>query len=192
MHCSSTPLLVVSVGALLACIGPDACVAGGRAEGDDPGECTDRADNDRDGSFDCDDPDCAASPDCGATDTASVPADTSEDTPEDTGTGDDTSQDTGAGVSSCILEGASMCFDFVDFTDYVEWCQDMMDRYGLSSAMYLEQSCDTRGRVGMCDVARNVSPNDDFRVDTTIHYYEGLWDAASAESHCERLGGTPR
>jgi hypothetical protein len=42
-------------------------------EGDAPGECTDRADNDRDGKFDCDDEGCAGSPDCkeGA---SSVPA----------------------------------------------------------------------------------------------------------------------
>jgi len=33
-------------------------------EGDDPGECSDGADNDRDGAFDCDDSDCAMSPDC--------------------------------------------------------------------------------------------------------------------------------
>ena len=31
-------------------------------EGDDAGECNDGADNDRDGLFDCDDPDCAGSP----------------------------------------------------------------------------------------------------------------------------------
>lgn len=33
-------------------------------EGDEPGECVDRADNDRDGLFDCDDPDCQPGPDC--------------------------------------------------------------------------------------------------------------------------------
>lgn len=33
-------------------------------EGDGPGECTDRADNDRDGKFDCDDDGCKGSPDC--------------------------------------------------------------------------------------------------------------------------------
>ncbi len=38
--------------------------AGDDYEGDDPGECTDRADNDKDGKFDCDDPGCAGSPDC--------------------------------------------------------------------------------------------------------------------------------
>ena len=33
-------------------------------EGDDTGECLDGADNDRDGLYDCDDPDCHGSPDC--------------------------------------------------------------------------------------------------------------------------------
>ena len=33
-------------------------------EGDEPGECSDGADNDRDSLWDCDDPDCAGSPDC--------------------------------------------------------------------------------------------------------------------------------
>ena len=33
-------------------------------EGDGPGECTDKADNDRDGKFDCDDEGCANGPDC--------------------------------------------------------------------------------------------------------------------------------
>ena len=38
--------------------------AGDRFEGDEPGECRDGADNDRDGLFDCDDDACASSPDC--------------------------------------------------------------------------------------------------------------------------------
>ena len=33
-------------------------------EGDQPGECTDKADNDADGLFDCDDSNCKGSPDC--------------------------------------------------------------------------------------------------------------------------------
>ena len=48
-----------------------ACAASDEAklfEGDEPGECTDRADNDRDGDFDCDDEDCASGPDCSDTD----------------------------------------------------------------------------------------------------------------------------
>jgi len=35
-----------------------------RIEGTQVGDCVDAADNDRDGLYDCDDPDCAASPDC--------------------------------------------------------------------------------------------------------------------------------
>lgn len=41
---------------------------GDEFEGDEPGECTDGADNDQDGLFDCDDPNCAGSPDCAADD----------------------------------------------------------------------------------------------------------------------------
>ena len=33
-------------------------------EGDDPGECSDGADNDMDGFFDCNDNECMMSPDC--------------------------------------------------------------------------------------------------------------------------------
>jgi hypothetical protein len=50
-----------------------------RYEGDDPGECSDGADNDQDGLFDCDDDDCAGSPDCDGVDT---------DEPDDTGADD--------------------------------------------------------------------------------------------------------
>ena len=36
-------------------------------EGKNPGECGDAADNDGDGQYDCDDPDCANTLDCGGT-----------------------------------------------------------------------------------------------------------------------------
>ena len=72
------------------------------SEGDDVGECTDRADNDRDGLFDCDDPDCFGSPDCVDDDDADD--DTGSDGDDDTGDddtgsdGDDTADDdTGSG-----------------------------------------------------------------------------------------------
>ena len=56
-------------------------------EGDESGECVDAADNDQDGTYDCDDADCAASPDC-ASDTAAdtdTAGDTDTDTDTDTG-----------------------------------------------------------------------------------------------------------
>lgn len=59
-----------------------------RYEGDDAGECSDGADNDRDGGFDCDDSDCALSPDC------SDEADTDTDTDTDSDTDTDTDTDT--------------------------------------------------------------------------------------------------
>ncbi len=48
-------------------------------EGDDPGECADDADNDRDGLFDCDDPECAGAAACQEADTDT---DTDTDRPE--------------------------------------------------------------------------------------------------------------
>ena len=54
-------------------------------EGDQPGECSDGADNDQDGFFDCNDPDCIGSPECspGDDDDSTVSDD------DDSATGDD-------------------------------------------------------------------------------------------------------
>lgn len=52
---------IVSLLPLLALLGCGDIIP---AEGDDAGECSDAADNDQDGTFDCDDSDCSASPDC--------------------------------------------------------------------------------------------------------------------------------
>jgi formylglycine-generating enzyme required for sulfatase activity len=61
-------LRVVVLGAGLVgasgCDGGDPDTDGGEYEGDDPGECDDGADNDRDTLFDCNDPGCAGSPVC--------------------------------------------------------------------------------------------------------------------------------
>jgi hypothetical protein len=43
-------------------------------EGDQPGECSDGADNDQDGLFDCNDPDCFGSPDCSGDDDDASPS----------------------------------------------------------------------------------------------------------------------
>jgi hypothetical protein len=43
---------------------PEVSVIENEAEGDEPGECSDGADNDEDGDFDCDDTDCIGAPDC--------------------------------------------------------------------------------------------------------------------------------
>jgi len=67
-----------------------ACTAE-RLEGSQPEDCIDRADNDMDGDFDCDDDGCQNSPDCQDTGTVAQPLE--EPSSEDTGAPD--SQDTG-------------------------------------------------------------------------------------------------
>ena len=57
--------VVVLVGLLI----PIAANAQNDYEGDEAGECTDGADNDRDGKFDCEDDGCSGSPDCRNTET---------------------------------------------------------------------------------------------------------------------------
>jgi len=61
-----------------------ACPAAeGPFEGDDPGECADDADNDRDGLFDCEDPDCAGSVSCTGDDDDAVGDDDDDDASDD-------------------------------------------------------------------------------------------------------------
>lgn len=63
----SSPRLALSISlcflAAIAC-NHDVSILATEAEGDDPGECDDGADNDEDGDFDCDDEDCEGSPAC--------------------------------------------------------------------------------------------------------------------------------
>ena len=94
-----TLILVLLSGLLLA-----ACA---NVEGDAVGECSDGADNDRDGRYDCQDPDCFGAPACAddddddsgaADDDDTTPGDDDDATPGDdddttTGDDDDTSSD---------------------------------------------------------------------------------------------------
>ena len=58
-----TTALLVLVATTWGCDGDDDLVPT-NIEGDSPGECSDGADNDSDGRYDCDDPDCWTDPDC--------------------------------------------------------------------------------------------------------------------------------
>lgn len=60
MRTCSSPLSLALLTLLLPACGGDKAT-----EGQNAGECTDGADNDADGTFDCDDTDCDGSPDCG-------------------------------------------------------------------------------------------------------------------------------
>ncbi|GEM_PF-2177941 len=69
------PLLIAASFSLIACPGGD----DGPFEGDDAGECSDDADNDRDGRFDCDDPDCEGAVACTGDDDDAVDDDDAAD-----------------------------------------------------------------------------------------------------------------
>ncbi len=58
-------------------------------EGDETGECSDEADNDQDGLFDCDDPDCAGAPPCQADDDDATADDDDATADDDDATADD-------------------------------------------------------------------------------------------------------
>lgn len=84
-----------------------ALLAGCKAhEGDDPGECDEGADNDRDGLFDCNDPDCEGAPGCGGAE-----ADTDLNTDTDADTDADSDTDTAPGtlqIGLSLFDGAGL------------------------------------------------------------------------------------
>ncbi|MBN2716547.1 MAG: hypothetical protein JXX14_11890, partial [Deltaproteobacteria bacterium] len=107
--------------AVIGC-GDDSGGAPADIEGDVAGECSDDADNDRDGLFDCYDPDCAGSSFCkgsvadtgdtavssdsGFKDTGTGSAhDTGSDNAQDTGTG--SAEDTGTGSAEDTGTGSA-------------------------------------------------------------------------------------
>lgn len=87
-------------------------------EGDDAGECADAADNDRDGAFDCDDDDCAASPDCASTPNSPPSAPGVSITPGDPTTGDDL---------ACVVSTPATDVDGDSVTYSFSWTVDGQD-----------------------------------------------------------------
>ena len=84
-------------------------------EGDDAGECSDAADNDRDGWFDCDDPDCADDSACDGNDPPDDDDDNDTDGPTDAdGDGWDVDEDCDDGDPSVHPGAEEVCNDGVD------------------------------------------------------------------------------
>ena len=107
-------------------------------EGDEPGECTDGADNDVDGYYDCGDIDCWGSPDCANTNQdadadTDADSDSDADADTDTDTDSDTDTDTDTNPDAVVehLKGFdlrySLSFDYAD-----EW-EDYLSYLGLSN-----------------------------------------------------------
>ncbi len=81
-----TPVAMLFSLCLIGCLAPSDSVA--EAEGDAPGECVNGADDDLDGLYDCDDPDCWAAPDCNEADAdADADSDSDADTSDIDGDG---------------------------------------------------------------------------------------------------------
>jgi hypothetical protein len=102
--------LSISGASLLACLG-----IGNKPEGHAAGECTDGADNDTDGFYDCDDPDCFAAPDCQVPETEAGLCYDGEDNDED-------------GLIDCYdddCEGSADCPECWDYP-YEEFGDDMV------------------------------------------------------------------
>ena len=90
------PIVALSMTVISGCFGtlpPD-------VEGENPGECSDDADNDRDGLFDCNDPDCQGDPAC---EEEADDDDSSGDDDDSAGDDDDSSEPADGEVSVLIL-----------------------------------------------------------------------------------------
>jgi len=75
-------------------------------EGDDAGECSDGADNDLDGLFDCDDSGCEGSPDCAGDDDTGDDDAGDDDASDDDSAGDDDAGDDDAGDDDTSTDDA--------------------------------------------------------------------------------------
>lgn len=102
-------LLALGLPVLTACGGKDDTAGDQSAyEGDEAGECTDGADNDQDGQFDCDDEGCNGSPDCDEADTdtdADSDSDTDADSDADADADSDADTDADSDVECIPCEG---------------------------------------------------------------------------------------
>ncbi|MBT3221010.1 MAG: hypothetical protein HN348_18145 [Proteobacteria bacterium] len=99
---------VVFLFLLVSCL-PEVRVHTSAPEGISGGECSDGGDNDADGFFDCNDPDCVDSPDC-------LDTDTDTDADADTDTDSDSDADTDVDMP---------CFAVPDNGDDVEYAYDL-------------------------------------------------------------------
>ncbi len=107
------------------------------AEGDDPGECFDRADNDLDGAFDCEDSECAGSPDCAGEGDADADTDTDTDTDSDadTDTADEDTGDTGIDPGAALDDFKSYELVYSFAWDFDDTYESYLEAYGLGDCV---------------------------------------------------------
>ncbi len=144
---------------------PEVSVIENEAEGDEPGECSDGADNDEDGDFDCDDTDCIGAPDCDGSGSGDSGGDNS-DSGGDSG-GDNNTPPSTPGVATapscadsdedvtCVLSTASTDPDGDPVSYDYAWSADS----GASATgITLSSSQTTGGEAWTC----TVTPSDGF------------------------------
>lgn len=110
-------------------------------EGDEPGECSDGADNDGDGAFDCDDDGCADDPHCGGADPEAPSAPTVSIHPSDPSSSDDL---------DCRIDGESVAPGGAAVSYVFAWSHDGVDASVDSAA--LSGAATTRGEGWRCTV----------------------------------------
>lgn len=137
--------MVLTAGALIGCNtqepgSTEGAVTSNMIEGDDPGECSDGADNDADGYFDCQDNGCWGSPDCDGNGNGNG-----------TGTGGNgTGTGSGTGSGDCIHELCDITSVEVSYTIQVATnglfdglggvCPCTIDFYGSTTPYEVEEA----------------------------------------------------
>lgn len=149
-------------------------------EGDQNGECIDRLDNDRDGLYDCNDPDCSGSPDC------------QQGEDPDTGPGYDEAHDTGH-----TPEYSDSDIDRDGYTVLDGDCNDSNPALNPASTDIvgdgIDQNCDGIDGTDMDHdgFASNESGGDDCAdLDAVINPDYGIWDESDhIDSNCDGEDG---
>lgn len=195
---------------------PDAFVGGGDAsqlsarahEGDDPGECSDGADNDNNGFFDCEDQGCWNSPACKGQRSPQTPADTSVIAPPDaTTTSDSSGTPSDADTSVPTPDAATTTPDLSSPTDGTSSTNDVADvgpgkvnalSQLTSVAIIYTQAVDFQGQFeqancasyGICDCT-NVfyGSGTQFAVASDRVTFQGVWKLQSSDCHAELQKG---
>jgi hypothetical protein len=142
-------------------------------EGDEPGECTDGADNDRDGDFDCEDDGCASAPDCVGDD------DTADDDTADDDTGDDDTMPCNIpGTPSVVLEVTSGTLAGPHVISDTVICGPDPDGVGFAANFLVGNE------YLLLKVLYETFPNAGYHDESQFRFW---WDAPP--NHAERLQG---
>ena len=159
-HPSITTLALVATASTLLATGCGGAGGDGKAddslsaEGSSPGECSDGADNDEDGDYDCDDSDCFGAPDC------------ADDDPGDTGsTGPvDADGDGFSAAEDCDDDDPTVPADDAD-CDGVATADDCNDTDPSSTIIAEDGDCDGVATADDCDDTDPAMPVGDADCD---------------------------